>query len=273
MFQKNAGISPEHCSSPVKDIALLILLTLSLSIMDRWKNNISFILVETMETGNIGASARALKNLGFSKLELVRPGKFPSDEAGWFAHGAEDVLSNIEVFPDLKSAMADKSVIIGTTRRIGKKRGQPYPVRKAAERIRELAVNNRIALLFGRENRGLKNEETAECSFMINIPAAPENPSFNLAQAVLIVAYELSYTSYTVNAPPGIISNADFLNLFQRLGNIMKMAGYEPKGIRDNEKEIMMDLKRLMSRAAMTEREAHMIHGIISQIEENLGKT
>ena len=273
MFQKNAGISPEHCSSPVKDIALLILLTLSLSTMDRWKNNISFILVNTMETGNIGASARALKNLGFSNLELVRPGKFPSDEAGWFAHGAEDVLSNIKVFPDLKSAMADKSVIIGTTRRIGKKRGQPYPVRKAAERIRELAVNNRIALLFGRENRGLKNEETAECSFMINIPAAPENPSFNLAQAVLIVAYELSYTSYTVNPPPGIISNADFLNLFQRLGNIMKMAGYEPKGIRDNEKEIMMDLKRLMSRAAMTEREAHMIHGIISQIEENLGKT
>lgn len=67
--------------------------------MDRWNNNISFILVETMETGNIGAAARALKNLGFSKLELVRPGKFPSDEAGWFAHGAEDVLSNIKVFP------------------------------------------------------------------------------------------------------------------------------------------------------------------------------
>ena len=118
--------------------------------MDRWKNNISFILVETMETGNIGASARALKNLGFSRLELVSPAKFPSDEAGWFAHGAEDVLSHIKVFPDLKAAMADKSVIIGATRRIGKKRGQVYPVREAAGRIRELAVNNRIALLFGR---------------------------------------------------------------------------------------------------------------------------
>jgi TrmH family RNA methyltransferase len=168
--------------------------------------------------------------------------------------------------------MADKSVIIGTTRRIGKKRGQAYPVREAAERIRELSVNNRIALLFGRENRGLMNEETAECSFMINIPAAPENPSFNLAQAVLIVAYDLSYTSYSVSPPPGIISNAEFLNLFKRLGNLMKMAGYEPKGIRDNEKEIMMDLKRLMSKAAITEREAQMLHGIISQIEESLGK-
>ena len=254
-------------------VALPILLLLSLSTMDRWKNNISFILVETMETGNIGASARALKNLGVSKLELVLPARFPSDEAGWFAHGAEDVLSNIKVFPELKAAMADKSVVIGTTRRIGKKRGQTYPIREAAERIRGLAVNNRIALLFGREDRGLKNEETAECSFMINIPASPENPSFNLAQAVLIIAYELSFTSYSINPPIGIISNADFLNLFKRLGNLMKMAGYEPKGIRDNEKEIMMDLKRIMSKAAITEREAQMLHGIISQIEESLKKS
>ncbi|MFZ2198506.1 MAG: RNA methyltransferase [Thermodesulfovibrionales bacterium] len=241
--------------------------------MDRWKNNISFILVETMETGNIGASARALKNLGFSKLELVRPARFPSDEAGWFAHGAEDVLSSIKVFPELKASIADKSVVIGVTRRIGKKRGQAYPVREAAEKIRELAVNNRIALLFGREDRGLKNAETSECSFMINIPASPENPSFNLAQAVLIIAYELSYTSFSVSPPAGIISNADFLNLFKRLGNLMKMAGYEPKGIRDNEKEIMMDLKRIMSKAAITEREAQMLHGIISQIEESLKKS
>ena len=101
-----------------------------------------------------GLGARALKNLGFSKLELVRPARFPSDEAGWFAHGAEDVLSNIKVFPELKAALADKSVVIGATRRIGKKRGQAYPVRDAAEKIRELAVNNRIALLFGREDRG-----------------------------------------------------------------------------------------------------------------------
>ena len=266
-FPENSG------RSSLKRIAHLILLPLSLSTMDRWINNISFILVETMETGNIGASARALKNLGFSKLELVRPRKFPSDEAGWFAHGAEDVLSHIKVFPELKAAIADKSVIIGATRRIGKKRGQAYPVREAAGRIRELAVNNRIALLFGREDRGLKNEETAECSFMINIPASPENPSFNLAQAVLIIAYELSYISFSISPPPGIISNAEFLNLFERLGNIMKLAGYEPKGIRDNEREVMMDLKRLMSRAAITEREAHMLHGIISQIEESLRHT
>ena len=238
--------------------------------MAGWKDNLMFMLVGTREPGNIGASARALKNLGFSKLELIHPLTFPSDEAGWFAHGAEDILSGVKVYPDLNSALTGKSVVIGTTRRLGKKRGTVYPVREAAEKIRNLSVNNRIAIFFGREDRGLTREEAAVCSFMISIPAAPENPSFNLAQAVLIVAYELSCTEYAIAPQPSVISNEEFSALFQRLEKLMKMAGYAPKGIRDNEEEIMADLKRLIARAAITEREARMLHGIISQIEEAL---
>lgn len=239
--------------------------------MDSWKDNISFVLVDTLETGNIGASARALKNCGFSKLELVRPRNFPSDEAGWFAHGAEDILSRVTVYPALAPALRGKSLVVGTTRRDGKRRGLTYPVREAVERIRQFAENNRVALLFGREDRGLKNAETAECSFMIRIPASTEHPSFNLAQAVLIIAYEISFTSYPVKPPPATISNGEFLNLFERLRNILKTAGYAPKGIRDREAMIMADLKRLISRAAITPREAKMLHGIISQLEDSLG--
>ena len=167
--------------------------------MKRWKDNVSFVLIETMESGNIGASARALKNLGFSRLELISPAKFPSEEAGWFAHGAEDILARAKVYSELTAALHDKSVVIGTTRRPGKKRGLVYPVREAVKRIRDLSKHNRIALLFGREDRGLTNEETAACSFMIRIPASPEHPSFNLAQAVLLIAYELSYGDHTVD--------------------------------------------------------------------------
>jgi TrmH family RNA methyltransferase len=237
-----------------------------------WKDNISFILVDTLETGNIGASARALKNCGFSNLELVRPRNFPSDEAGWFAHGAEDILSGVRVYPELASALKHKALIVGTTRRDGKRRGLTYPVREAVDRIRQFSENNRVALLFGREDRGLKNAETAECSFMIRIPASTEHPSFNLAQAVLIIAYEISFTSYPAKPPPVAVSNEEFLQLFERLKNIMKMAGYAPKGIRDKEAMIMADLKRLISRAAITPREAKMLHGIISQLEDSLGK-
>jgi TrmH family RNA methyltransferase len=240
--------------------------------MNGWKNNISFILIDTMETGNIGASARALKNLGFSRLELVRPRDFPSDKAGWFAHGAQDILSAVHVHSELVPALKDVSVVIGTTRRAGKKRGPIYPVREAVERVRHLSEKNRVALLFGREDRGLTSEETSECSFMIRIPAAHENPSFNLAQAVLIVAYELSYTQHTFGPPPAIIRNQELSNLFQRLRTLLKTTGYAPKGIRDNEEQIMRDLRRLMAKAAVTEREARMLHGILSQMEEALRK-
>ncbi|MDP2157175.1 MAG: RNA methyltransferase [Nitrospirota bacterium] len=240
--------------------------------MVRWKDNISFVLVETMESGNIGASARALKNLGFSRLELISPAKFPSEEAGWFAHGAEDILAQTKVYPELTAALSGKSVVIGTTRRPGKKRGLVYPVRDAVKNIRSLSKHNRIALLFGREDRGLTNEETAACSFMIRIPASPENPSFNLAQAVLLIAYELSYGDHSVAPAAAIISNKELSCLFERLKTTMKMAGYQAKGIRYSEEYIMTDLKRLIARTGITEREARMLHGIISQVEGSLMK-
>jgi tRNA C32,U32 (ribose-2'-O)-methylase TrmJ len=107
---------------------------------------------------------------------------------------------------------------------------------------------------------------------MIRIPSSTAHPSLNLAQAVLIVAYEISLASYTVHPQPKTLSNEDLLNLFERLRNLMKMAGYVPKGIRDNENEIMTDLKRMISRTVITAREARMLHGIISQIENSLGK-
>lgn len=242
------------------------------SVMERWKDNVSFVLIETMESGNIGASARALKNLGFSRLELICPGRFPSEEAGWFAHGADDILNRTKVHAELTAALCGKSVVIGTTRRPGKKRGLVYPVREAAERIRSLSQHNRIALLFGREDRGLTNEETAACSFLIRIPASPENPSFNLAQAVLLIAYELSYGDHSVAPSPAIISNKEFSGLFERLNKIMRIAGYKAKGIRHSEEHIMTDLKRLFARIGITEREARMLHGIISQMEESIMK-
>lgn len=242
------------------------------SAIDRWQDNISFILIDTLEPGNIGASARALKNCGFSALELVRPRKFPSDETGWFAHGAEDLLSGIRVHKELSETLKNKSVVIGTTRRVGKKRGLTYPVREVASKIRQLAESNRIAILFGREDRGLSNAETAECSFMIRIPSSPGQPSYNLAQAVLIVAYELSYESLGVVSRPSVISNEEFTNLFERIRNLMKLADYIPKGIRDDEMRIMSDLKRIISRANITGREARMLHGIISQMEEGIKK-
>lgn len=241
-----------------------------LETMSDWKDNCSFVLINTREGGNIGASARALKNLGFSRLELVRPAAFPSEQAGWFAHGADDVLEKAVNHQNLDAALSDKSCVIGVTRRIGKKRGGTFPIREAVQRIRSMAENNRIALLFGREDRGLTNEETERCAFMITIPADPANPSFNLAQAVLLIAYELSHDDHPVLSMPQAIDNDELEQLFLRTVGLLKMAGYSPKGIRDEEQAIFATLRRLIARTALTQAEARMLHGIISQTEESL---
>ena len=119
--------------------------------MKNWKDNISFILVEPREPGNIGATARALKNMGFTKLELVKPVAFMTAEAKWMACNALDVLEHATIHPGFKDAIKDKGMIIGTTRRIGKQRGPILPLTTGVKRIIPAAKKNNIAILFGRE--------------------------------------------------------------------------------------------------------------------------
>ena len=113
------------------------------------------------EPGNIGASARALKNMGFMRLALVDPPAM-ADETKWFAHNALDVLEAARVHYSLEDALREKSIVAGTTRRKGKSRGVIYPVDQGTLKLRELAKDNEVAILFGREDRGLFNEEVEE---------------------------------------------------------------------------------------------------------------
>lgn len=238
--------------------------------MADWKENLNFVLVDTLEPGNIGAVARAMKNLGFSNLRLVRPRKYPSQETGWFAHGAEDILEKATLYDEVSLALEGCSVVAGTTRRTGKKRGRILPVREAAPKLRAYAEKNRIAVLFGREDRGLRNEDAAQCSLMLTIPADPRNPSFNLAQAVLIVAYEMFSQDTRSSGSRRIITRDEFDRLFLRLEHLMDRMGYHPKGIRDSEAGIFRDLRRILARTDLSPREAKMVHGVLSQLEHSI---
>jgi TrmH family RNA methyltransferase len=245
--------------------------------MKNWKDNVTFILVEPREPGNIGASARALKNMGFRRLSLVNPAPV-NDEAKWFARNALEVLTDAPVYQSLELAIGDKAIVTGTTRRKGKKRGVIYPVAQGAQRLRDLATDNSVAILFGREDRGLFNEEVEECGFLMSIPADDEQPSLNLAQAVLIVAYELSRAEYresesggTVgNSNAGLVSHAELDLLYTRISETLKLLEYIPMGDRDIEKKIMANLKHFMGRAGITDWELNMLHGICSRIEKIL---
>lgn len=249
--------------------------------MKKWKDNIYFVLVEPREAGNIGASARAIKNMGFKNLCLVNPGSPISDEARWFAHNALDVLQAMKVYDNLADAISDKSFVVGTTRRKGKKRGAVLQVEDAAARLLDMAPDKKIAVLFGREDRGLFNEEIEECDLLLTIPTGKEQPSLNLAQAVMIVAYELlkadgkngrSKRTGKKGPLPYLLEHGELTFLYGRISKILRLLGYIPRGDKDIEKKIMLNVKQLAVRKGLAGWELQMLHGICSQIEKKLGE-
>jgi TrmH family RNA methyltransferase len=239
--------------------------------MKSWKDNVSFVLVEPCEPGNIGASARALKNMGFRRLELVNPPPFLNDDARSMACGGKDVLEQAVVHSGFSQAISDKQLVVGTTRRYGSKRGLFLPLEEAAKKIVKAAAKNKIAILFGREQNGLYNQEIEECGFLIKIPANPAFPSLNLSQAVMLVAYELSRRTLKTELPQ-FVQNKEVQKLYQRIHATLLLLGYMPKGDKDLEAIIRRSIKHLISRAGLTEWELKMIYGICTQIENNLKK-
>lgn len=235
-----------------------------------WKENISFILIEPEDPVNIGASARALKNMGFKNLELLNPVKYYINEAKYVACSGVDVLENAIVYDDFKKAIMDKNLIVGTTRRLGKRRGLILPLKEGVKRIIKFAKKNKVAILFGRERNGLNNKEVEECGFLITIPASHIAPSINLAQSVLLVAYELSQKTLKSQIPK-LVKYSELTPLYDRIKKALELLDYIPRGDRKLEEKIMRNLKHLIGRAGLTDWELRMIHGIITQLMNRLG--
>lgn len=239
------------------------------------------MLVEPREPANVGASARAIKNMGFRDICLVKAGEI-NDEARWLAHNSLDVLDAARRYDSLSDAIAGHAFVVAVARRTGKKRGMVLTLRQGAQRVYDLAGENRVALLFGREDRGLYNEEVNECGLLLTIPADSEHPSLNLSHAVMVVAYELSMAHYREEpgetAPKskrgqgGHVSRSELAVLYERMANIITLLDYLPRGDRDFQKHIIDNLKQFIGRSGLTAREMKMLHGFCSQIEIKLGK-
>ncbi|MBL7048262.1 MAG: RNA methyltransferase [Nitrospira sp.] len=249
--------------------------------MKKWKDNVYFILVEPMEAGNIGAAARAIKNMDFKNLLLINPPEVTGKEAGWFAHGASDVLEAAVSYKTLKEAISDKSYIVGTTQRTGRKRGGYLPVDQGSTRLFEIAQSNKVAILFGREDRGLYNEEVEQCGFMMTIPTGKAQPSLNLAQAVLIIAYEVSMSGRKKRPPseklipgflpadsPSFVSHEQMALLFNRMEKSMALINYLPENNDYLYNKIMNKMKNCLGRSGLSEWEYNMFHGICDRIEK-----
>ena len=255
--------------------------------MNEWKRNIFFVLVEPREPGNIGASARAIKNMGFRNLCLVKPPPEMSEEGRWFARNAHDVLDSAKIYSTVEEAIRDKAVVVGTTRREGRRRGAILPVEQGTSRIHDVAANNKVAILFGRESLGLKNDEVDQCGFLLKIRSSSIQPSLNLSHAVLIVAYELSKHSQDMRRTSWRVNKKKFDNstliedlktyeeitpLYERISRVLEILEYIPRGDRNLMKNIIVNIRHFIGRAGMTEKELNMIQGLCTQIEKKVVK-
>jgi TrmH family RNA methyltransferase len=255
--------------------------------MKGWRDNIYFVLVEPREAGNIGASARAIKNMGFRNLCLVNPPPEMTDEGRWFARNAHDVLDSAMVYDSVADAIRDKSIVVGTTRRRGKRRGLIMPADEGAAKLYGMAAANKVAILFGREARGLFNEEVEECGFMLAIPSSRLQPSLNLSHAVMIIAYELYLAEYGrsgladgqgpyvltpgAEAAPVLSGHGQVDGLYERISGALELLDYIPRGDRNIKKKIVTNLKHFIGRAGLTEWELKMLLGLCYQVEKKVG--
>lgn len=152
---------------------------------------IRFVMVETTHPGNIGAAARAMKNMGLCRLHLVRPKSLPNAEAVARASGADDLLADAQVHGNLVDALRGCRLVIGSSARL---RTLEWPLLEpvdCAVRLVAEAQEGEVALLLGRESSGLTNDELACCHFLAHIPTNPEFSSLNVASAAQIFAYEI----------------------------------------------------------------------------------
>lgn len=227
----------------------------------------AFVMVRPKAPGNIGAAARAMKNMGFSDLRLVAPQRNDATRAAAMAVHAADVLEASRRYDDLSSAIADRRIVVGTTARKGPYRSEARPLREAAFELVALASTNTIAILFGPEDFGLTNDDLKSCHRLITIPTSPAYSSLNVAQAALLVAYELRLAVKEDGSADSIepFASADEVGpMFERLTAALLSIGFLPE---DNPDHIMMTLRSMLGRSGIRPRELDVLNGIARQVQ------
>lgn len=234
--------------------------------------NIRIVLIEPQFPGNIGAVARAMKNMGLTRLYLINPAQFPHKDAVIRATNAVDVLEKVVVADNLNDVIADCRLVIGTSTR---GRGCAVPAltaRETAEKIVPEAQQSEVALLFGTEASGMTGADIKRCNFYGYIPANPEYTSLNLAAAVQTFCYEIFQCADAVKSQPAEIhgeypTHQELEYFYQHLERVLMSSGFI---IKNHPGQIMHRLRRLFSRARPDEKEMNILRGILTSIEKKL---
>jgi TrmH family RNA methyltransferase len=219
------------------------------------------VLVSTRNPLNIGAAARSMSNFGFSQLRVVNPYELAFREAR-SAVGAADLLRRAREFSTVAEAIADCSLIVGTTAARDRKLDHPLkPLQQGAALIRRKAQGGKVALLFGSEKRGLSNDDFSHCDWLIRIPTKPQQPSMNLGQAVAVCLYEISRATKlpVAHDREQAAKSGDLERLIGLLHDLLMMSGYAKK------KDDRGATRRLVRRLKLSSADTQLLLGMLRQ--------
>ncbi|MAS50768.1 MAG: tRNA (cytosine(32)/uridine(32)-2'-O)-methyltransferase TrmJ [Chloroflexi bacterium] len=242
-----------------------------------YADSIKIVLVGTTHPGNIGAAARAIKTMGLRHLDLVCPKEFPSEQAIYRSKAAKDILENARIYQSLLESVKDCEMVIGTSAR---NRKVPWPVldpKNASKEINSNVRNNsKVAIVFGREDRGLTNEELGLCNLHVHIPTNENYTSLNLAQAVQIMTYEVrmsfigednleSDQEWDVD----IATSDQTERLIEHMDELMQDVEFYDI---ENPRKLLMRVRRFFKRSGIDVMEANIFRGLFSTIQKKLDK-
>jgi TrmH family RNA methyltransferase len=242
-------------------------------------SNLRIVLVRPTHPGNVGATARAMKNMSLRNLYLVEPENFPSAQASDRAVGADDLLRNASICASLDEALVGCHLVIGTSARQRRIEWPALDPESCARRLVEGAQSGPVALLFGQERMGLLNAELDRCHYVVTIPADKEYSSLNLACAVQILAYEIYRAMHSgttamaggADVREGRPVSADEMQRFYRhLEDVLQQIEFlDP----ENPRLLMRRLMRLFNRAGPDHNEMNILRGILTAVQTKRNKS
>ena len=228
--------------------------------------NFSIILSRPRYPENIGAAARAMRNMGFEQLIVVDPQNYDMSRVLKMAtHGAVEVVEQIKVYEDLRTALEPLNYVVGTTARLGGQRQLVGSAARLAQKLAPISKKNQVGLLFGPEDRGLTNADIRLCHELVNIPTA-EFSSLNLAQAVMVVCYELRRCNQPGGQTfvPRLANRHELEGMYSQLKDILVRISYiQP----DNPDYFLNNLRHFGTRLKLRAKEVSIIRGICRQID------
>lgn len=230
---------------------------------------IRIVLVNPTHPGNIGAAARAMKNMGLRELHLVQPAAFPHADAIARASGATDILDAARVHDALEPAIAECGLVVGTSAR---QRHLPWELlepRECVPRMVQAARGGEVAVVFGAERTGLTNVELARCNLLISIPTDPAYSSLNLAMAVQVVSYELWLAMRPGTPAPAelevpLATAEEMQRLYAHFEAVFELIDFKD---RTGGGHLMTRLRRLFNRAQLDQNEMNILRGILTAVQ------